>query len=73
MMNDQNFVNTSFSQQPMIQLTPQQMKYNFFTGQIIFLGNQIASLGASNPTLTTELLKTYLELNKALINSDLQP
>lgn len=55
------------------QLTPEQQKYQFFANQIIFLGNQIISLGVTNPNLSAELLKTYLELNKTLINSNLNP
>lgn len=72
-MNDQNLINTSFPQQNFSQSTPEQMKYNFFANQIIFLGNQIVNLGGVNSALTIELLKTYLDLNKALISSDLKP
>lgn len=71
------FTNNSFaenlSQIPLQPLTPEQLKYNFFTSQIGFLAQQIANLGPTNPSLSAELLRTYLELNKLLINSDLKP
>lgn len=72
-MYNGNSLVDNLGQIPLQQLTPEQVKYNFFTYQIGFLAQQIASLGPTNPGLSAELLKTYLELNKILLNSDLKP
>ena len=73
MIPNNSFVADNLGQIQLQQLTPEQIKYQYFTSQIGFLAQQIANLGPTNPSLSAELLRTYLELNKLLINSDLKP
>lgn len=73
MLSNNSFVADNLGQIQLQPLTPEQLKYQFFTAQIGFLAQQIANVGSTNPGLSAELLKTYLELNKILISSDLKP
>lgn len=73
MLTNNSFVPDNLGQIQLQQPTSEQLKYQFFTSQIVFLAQQIANIGLTNPNLSAELLKTYLELNKILINSDLKP